>query len=565
MPQTRFAGGTFEEQQRDPVMQLVASGTYRDIPGGLVQRYVSGQATQEETIAAITGTPVFNPTIGPQVDYGQGKQPFTGTFTPPVAQIDYGKQPITSSIFAPTSDLSKQITYPTPSPIPTVYDQNTGTQIDYAVRRGETTEAYNARIAASRGMATPAEEPIQKTPEESRVQALIERLQGLNVKSVGEAQFRAGQEQTAGIPGLEATQRDLASQLSTLQAEARAIPLQLEAGAEGRGITTTILGRQEQALLRQNAIKALTISAALDATNGILASARDKVDRAVNAEFEPIEKEIEALTANINLILKSPNYTLQEKRRAEQQDALLMQRKEALADAKDEKKEIYDTYLKAAENGAGSVVLNKIRNAKTKFEAIELAGKYMRKPTTGTSDNETVQGYAQLLAEGKISVANVPQGIRNAVIKASGGIVNKPLSDIAIKEIQQSQSAISNLNALKTIVEGNLQYVGPISGLARFNPYSRARQVQSDIDRVRQQVGKTLEGGVLRKEDEEKYKKILATLADTPETAIYKIESLISSITRDVGLYKDLQQETGRFVPGGETSTLEELRTKYNY
>ena len=289
------------------------------------------------------------------------------------------------------------------------------------------------------------------------------------------------------------------------------------------------------------------------------------MDRAVNAEFDPIEKEIEALTANINLILKSPNYTLQEKRRAEQQDALLMQRKEALADAKDEKKEIYDTYLKAAENGAGSVVLNKIRNAKTKFEAIELAGKYMTKPTTGTSDNETVQGYAQLLAEGKISVANVPQGIRNAVIKASGGIVNKPLSDIAIKEIQQSQSAISNLNALKTIVEGNLQYVGPISGLARFNPYSRARQVQSDIDRVRQQVGKTLEGGVLRKEDEEKYKKILATLADTPETAIYKIESLISSITRDVGLYKDLQQETGRFVPGGETSTLEELRTKYNY
>jgi hypothetical protein len=41
------------------------------------------------------------------------------------------------------------------------------------------------------------------------------------------------------------------------------------------------------------------------------------------------------------------------------------------------------------------------------------------------------------------------------------------------------------------------------------NPWSGSRKVQAEIDRVRQLVGKALEGGVLRKEDEEKYKKIL--------------------------------------------------------
>ena len=82
---------------------------------------------------------------------------------------------------------------------------------------------------------------------------------------------------------------------------------------------------------------------------------------------------------------------------------------------------------------------------------------------------------------------------------------------------------------------------------------------------MRQTVGKALEGGVLRKEDEEKYKKILATLADTPETAIYKIESLISALGRDVSIYKANQLSAGRFVKGQTTTKPEDLRAKYNY
>jgi len=143
---------------------------------------------------------------------------------------------------------------------------------------------------------------------------------------------------------------------------------------------------------------------------------------------------------------------------------------------------------------------------------------------------------------------------------------SKLLSDTAIKEITQTQSAISNLKALKEVVQKNLQYVGPISGLQKYNPYSPAKMAQADIDRVRQNVGKALEGGVLRKEDEEKYKKILATLNDTPETAIYKIETLITTIERDLENYSQLQSQSGRYVPAtSKGSTPDELRNKYNY
>ncbi len=149
----------------------------------------------------------------------------------------------------------------------------------------------------------------------------------------------------------------------------------------------------------------------------------------------------------------------------------------------------------------------------------------------------------------------------------------KSLSDTAITKLADMQSAISNLNDLKTKIAGNEDKLGPVIGLERFNPYSDAKKLQADVDRIRQQVGKTLEGGVLRKEDEEKYKQILATLADTPETATYKVDALISSLQRDMENYKSLQQSAGKSANVNAPLTsendssvkVEDLRNKYDY
>lgn len=148
----------------------------------------------------------------------------------------------------------------------------------------------------------------------------------------------------------------------------------------------------------------------------------------------------------------------------------------------------------------------------------------------------------------------------------------KGLSDSAIQSVAQTQKALDDLAYLKTKIQGNTEKLGPITGLAALNPWSSSRKLQADVDRVRQTVGKALEGGVLRKEDEEKYKKILATLTDTPETALYKIDALIGSINRDIETYKSLQQSAGRSMDmgaslqkAGSTTNVENLRTKYNY
>ena len=57
---------------------------------------------------------------------------------------------------------------------------------------------------------------------------------------------------------------------------------------------------------------------------------------------------------------------------------------------------------------------------------------------------------------------------------------------------------------------------------------SESKQQQAKIDLVKQIIGKALEGGVLRKEDEVKYAKILPTIGDPDSVAQAKIDNLIS-------------------------------------
>lgn len=127
----------------------------------------------------------------------------------------------------------------------------------------------------------------------------------------------------------------------------------------------------------------------------------------------------------------------------------------------------------------------------------------------------------------------------------------KTMNESAITKIAESKSAIASLRDLRDTLKENEQYIGPIAGFQALNPYSDARKAQAKIDLVKQRVGKALEGGVLRKEDEDKYKKILATLNDTPTTAISKVDSIITTLERDLDTFVETQRSAGRRTPGG--------------
>lgn len=72
-----------------------------------------------------------------------------------------------------------------------------------------------------------------------------------------------------------------------------------------------------------------------------------------------------------------------------------------------------------------------------------------------------------------------------------------------------------------------------------------AKKKQAVIDRVKQVIGKTLEGGVLRKEDEYKYEKILPTIKDTSEVVSTKLSGLKAAIEKRKQRRMDALEDAG--------------------
>jgi len=129
------------------------------------------------------------------------------------------------------------------------------------------------------------------------------------------------------------------------------------------------------------------------------------------------------------------------------------------------------------------------------------------------------------------------------------GFAAKP-SDTELTKLQDLETAITIARSLKTRITENSGLVGPVSGRLTVLPYANERKkLQADIDLARQKIGKGLEGGVLRKEDEEKYKHILPTMADTPEVAQSKLDQLEQLLTRDAGIYRTSLKGAGRQLP----------------
>jgi hypothetical protein len=71
------------------------------------------------------------------------------------------------------------------------------------------------------------------------------------------------------------------------------------------------------------------------------------------------------------------------------------------------------------------------------------------------------------------------------------------------------------------------------NAVTEFTGWGRdAKTKQATIDRVKQVIGKALEGGVLRKEDEYKYEKILPTISDDATVVQEKLLGLWDAITK---------------------------------
>lgn len=326
-------------------------------------------AVQPTLAGGSTATPTSNP--GASVQYDPSN-PFsvgvsgTGDFSgaemnsaqgipAPVPDVST----ISSSSLAPATPLS----YSTPNPVP---------------------------IPSVQSLETQATPPLTETGPEEQESSLSTQLQSLNDELIGKSADQTTENNNAGIPGLQQTQNDLSTQLSSLKSEAAAIPDQLQLAATGRGITAGGLAPVQTAALRNNSIQALGVSAMLDATNGLLASAQTKANAAVAAKYDPIQEEINAATANLKLIQNDPNTTLADKNRAQAQLDVQNAKAAQLVTAKQNATDVLNAAITAAKNGADASTLQKIQAAPDGATALQIA----TAAGYGTSDvNDLVTKY----------------------------------------------------------------------------------------------------------------------------------------------------------------------------
>ena len=125
-----------------------------------------------------------------------------------------------------------------------------------------------------------------------------------------------------------------------------------------------------------------------------------------------------------------------------------------------------------------------------------------------------------------------------------------------------AESALQILDKLETTMDESKNLIDPIKGTLGMIPYvsPETQNLNSSIMIVRQLVGKFLEKGVLRKEDEEKYAKMLPNVNDVYSVAVQKLRNTREAVADQLEQYR----KSGYIGYGGET-TDNSISDDYNF
>ena len=296
-------------------------------------------------------------------------------------------------------------------------------------------------------------EPLQLTRQEQKAQSKSDELQALTRELVGESAFRAGEEERVGLSGLERTQTDLTSQLKAVQAEAKAIPLQVEQEFTGRA-SVGVMGGKSRARLRENAIQALSVSSLLEASRGNIGLAHQQVDRAVAQKYDPIREQIAVTQRNLGIIMQSPEYSLQDRNRAQAQLDQQNIKLERLAEEEANDKEIKNMAVTAAQAGMDSSVLKQIQDARSPEEALRIATEAGVFQTTAESEQFTLkQGDTRFDSAGNVIAFSPKEAeeqteLERLNVESKKLDIAKKIDELNTKEL--SSKTISQIDKLST-------------------------------------------------------------------------------------------------------------------
>lgn len=262
----------------------------------------------------------------PQAQTDQAKAYTTPTTTPPVIAADGLKNPATP------------MTMPTYTPTSPDYYSNLMKSIP---------------TAESTVTQTSPDQDDAKTTQTSLQSKILDAIKSMGGKGV--AQSTA--ETNAGLPDMEKNLTDVTSQITALQNEAQAIPLDVQNESRGRGRTDAGVAPITADRLRENAIKALSLSSIASTLRGNISTAQAEVDRAIAAQFDPLQSELDYLKQAYTF--NSDAMTAADKAQADKINAKLQDRQDQLDQDKADRTQLLQYVNSAVQAGAPAATATK--------------------------------------------------------------------------------------------------------------------------------------------------------------------------------------------------------------
>lgn len=223
------------------------------------------------------------------------------------------------------------------------------------------TNSYPSIIAGT--LPPPAPEPTDTTTPYTNTSTgllgSISKLMGLDTNKAADTQT---QNDLAGVTKLTARQNEITGQLTALNNQANAIPLQNENNAQG---VTGMVGVNAANTrdLRDNAIKALSLKSEFDVNQGNLANAKDTAQRAIDLTYQPIEQQIDYQTKLLQLY--TPFMNAEQKTKADALTLANTQKATALADQKKQQQDVVNAAQTNGDATSASAALKLDPNSST--------------------------------------------------------------------------------------------------------------------------------------------------------------------------------------------------------
>lgn len=178
-------------------------------------------------------------------------------------------------------------------------------------------------------------------------------------------------------------------------------------------------------------------------------------------------------------------------------------------------------------------------------DAIKQAADAGRAPVAPKEDNEPLVAVMGDDGEPVLMRRSKAEGRKPASNREQG----RPVLSGDANRLADSDSSLAEAQKLTdTMKTGNAAWLGTKipDVVTEYTGWGSDAKVQEGvINKVKQIIGKAMEGGVLRKEDEIKYAKIIPKIEDPPEVANGKIQGLIQSLTEKRGFLVDSLDDAG--------------------